>query len=199
MIPIYTSSAKLYMINKEDGQITTLADLQIGSYLVQDYKILVKSRPVAEEVIKKLNLELSSGQLISLISVLAPEDSRVLQINVSYFDPQMAKTIVDTIAQVSSERMVSIMGMEQVNIIEEGAVPAYPSSPDIRHNTLLAGCGGFLIASVLVIIFALLNDSIKSSEDIEKYLGLTTLGFIPVETSTRKKKNRIKEKKKKAA
>lgn len=199
MLPIYTSSAKLYMINNEDGRLTTLADLQIGSYLAQDYAILVKSRPVAEEVIKRLNLKMTSNQLISLINVYAPKDSRVLQISVSFFDPKMTKTIVDTFAEVSSESLVNIMGIEEVNIVENGAYPMAPSSPDIRHNTLLAGCAGVLATSVVIVLIFLLNDSIKTAEDIEKYLRMTTLGFIPIETNIKKKKLRLKEKKLRAA
>lgn len=195
--PVYTSSAKLYITSNKDGKVTTLTDLQIGTYLTKDYAILVKSRPVSEEVIKKLNLKISSGFLSSLITVNTSDESRVLQISVSYFDRDMVKKLVDTIAEVSSERMESIMG-EQVNVLEGGYQPYWPSAPNVRKNTLLAGCFGILAAAVLFVILFLFNDSIRTAEDIEKYLGLTTLGSIPVEVTVKKKKQ-DKGKKKKAA
>lgn len=199
--PIYSSSSKLYITNKQDGQNTTLSDLQIGSYLTKDYMILVKSRPVAEEVIRRLNLKMSSNQLISMISVFTPDETRILQISVSYYDRKMVKTIVDTLAQVSSERMKSIMGLEQVNVLEEGYFPYAPISPNILRYTKIGGIAGMLFAVCIIVLFYLLNDSIKSSDEVEKYLGLTTLGFIPVEVAVkrRKEKKEKKEKNKKAA
>ncbi|HWT76052.1 MAG TPA: Wzz/FepE/Etk N-terminal domain-containing protein [Mobilitalea sp.] len=197
--PIYTSSAKLYLISKMDGQSTTLSDLQIGSILAQDYKYLVKSRSVAKEVIKRLNLNMSSGQLSSMITVYSPDNTRILVITVTYYDQEKVKELVDTIAKVSSEQMVSIMGMDEVNLMEEGYVPGGPSSPDVKRNTMIAGFSGILATTVLVTMLFLFNDSIKTAEDIEKHLGLTTLGFIPVETVVKKKKSKSKQKKIEAA
>ena len=57
LTPQYKSTAMLYILSKETT-LTSLADLQIGSQLTQDYKIIVVSRPVLEEVIEKLDLEL---------------------------------------------------------------------------------------------------------------------------------------------
>jgi capsular polysaccharide biosynthesis protein len=197
LTPIYTSSAKLYITSQSEGQLTTTTDIQIGTYLAQDYKVLVRSRPVAEEVIKRLGLNISSGQLIKLISVNSSNESRIFQITVSYFDKNMVKTLVDTVAQVTSERMEKIMG-EKVNVLEDGYQPYEPSGPNIQRNTIIAGCYGMLITAILIVILFMINDTIKTTEDIEKYLGLTTLGLIPFEISA--KKNKIyKVKKKKAA
>ncbi|HCL01043.1 MAG TPA: polysaccharide export protein, partial [Lachnoclostridium phytofermentans] len=56
MTPVYTSSTKLYIINRQNKDIITSSDLQTGSQLTQDFKVLVLSSPVTEQVISKLNL-----------------------------------------------------------------------------------------------------------------------------------------------
>ena len=56
--PQYTSTAMVYILSKETT-LTSLADLQIGSQLTKDYKIIVTSRPVLSEVISKLKLDLT--------------------------------------------------------------------------------------------------------------------------------------------
>jgi capsular polysaccharide biosynthesis protein len=58
--PQYKSEAKLYVLSKETT-LTSLADLQIGSQLTQDYMILVKSRTVTEKVISDLGQTRPSG------------------------------------------------------------------------------------------------------------------------------------------
>ena len=47
---------------------------------------------------------------------------------------------------------------------------------------------GYAIACGIIIVTYLMNDSIKTSEDIEKYLGINTLGLIPLEEGVSKKK-----------
>jgi capsular polysaccharide biosynthesis protein len=198
LTPVYRSSAKLYIINRQPDELTTLYDLQTGSSLAKDFMILVKSRPVMEEVIHKLDLNMTSNALAGCILVYTEADTRVLQIGVQYPDPIMAKRLVDTVCEVSAERLVSIMGIEKVNIVEEGNYPYAPSGPNIRRNVILAGGAGIVVASFFIILFFLMNDSLKTAEDVEKYLGLTTLGFIPL-VAGEKKKGKRKEKKLKVA
>jgi capsular polysaccharide biosynthesis protein len=191
--PIYTSSTSIYVINRQSEDKTTLSDLQTGTQLTKDYKILVKSRPVTEQVISELNLTMTSEDLAETITVNTPTDTRILEIVVENPDAYIAKQIADTIAEVSSERMVSVMEMEKVNIIEPGNLPTEPSSPNITRNMIIGGILGVLLIGFIVILVHILNDSIKSPDDIERYLGLTTLGTIPMLEGTTKKKQKIKQ------
>lgn len=191
--PVYTSSTKVYVINRQDENRVTYADIQTGTQLTKDYFILVKSRPVTEQVITNLELDMTNEELASIIRVNTPEDTRILEIVVEHQDPVMAKLLADTVAEVSAERMVNVMEMEKVNVVEQGNLPLRPSSPNIMKNTLLGGLIGVFAVSFTIILVYLLNDSIKTSEDIEKYLGITTLGTIPLEEGNNKK--RIKNKK----
>ena len=59
--PQYSSSSMLYVLSKETT-LTSLADLQIGSQLTNDYKVIVSSRPVLQTVIDQLNLDISYGE-----------------------------------------------------------------------------------------------------------------------------------------
>ena len=58
LTPMYTSTSMMYAVSKETT-LTSLADLQIGSQLTQDYKVIITSRPVLEEVIGDLDLNIS--------------------------------------------------------------------------------------------------------------------------------------------
>jgi capsular polysaccharide biosynthesis protein len=190
--PVYTSTAKIYVINRQDETKMTLSDLQTGTQLTKDYMILVKSRPVTELVIRNLGLEMTQEDLEEIIEVNTPEDTRILEITVKYPDALLAKKIVDAVATVSSERMVSVMEMKKVNIVEEGNLPLEQSSPNIIKNTLLGGMVGLALTSLISVIIYMMNDTIKTSEDIEKHLGITTLGIIPLEEGTNKKIKKVK-------
>lgn len=183
--PIYTSSTKIYVINRQNSEYTSYSDLQTSTQLTMDYKILVLSRPVTEQVIRELNLDMSHSDLVSSITVTAPEDTRILQIEVENTNPVLAKQLADSIAEVSAKRMVSVMEMEKVNVVEPGNLPLEPSSPSILKNTIIGGVAGGFVAAFLILFVYYMNDTIKSLEDVEKYLGLTTLGTLPLESKRR--------------
>ena len=85
--PQYESETKLYVLNRANDSATTLSDVQLSTQLTKDYKILVTSAPVMNEVIKELKLDMKASQLASSISVDTPSDTRVLQITVVSDDP----------------------------------------------------------------------------------------------------------------
>lgn len=177
--PIYTSSTMLYIVNKTTT-LASLADLQLGTQLTKDYKVLVTSRPVTTQVISDLDLNLSHEELVKKIKVENPVDTRILTISVEDTDPYRAKSIADEVATVSSARMAKIMDSAPPNVVEEGYLPTKKTRPSVTKNTVLGGIVGALLSCAIVVALYVLNDTIKTPEDVEKYLGLNTLAAIPL-------------------
>ena len=183
--PIYTSTAKLYILSKSTS-LTSLADIQLGTQLTQDYMVLVKSRPVVTKVIDNLELDMTYEGLSNIISVSNPSNTRILVIEARYPDAWVAKKIVDEFANVSKSQIAKIMDAEEPTIVENGYASPFPSSPNIMKNTIIGGLLGIVIAAAVIIVLHLMDDTIKDTEDVEKYLGLSTLGMIPIEEGTHK-------------
>ena len=195
MKPVYTSSTMLYIVNKTTT-LTSLTDLQLGTQLTKDYKVLVTSRPVTGQVITNLDLNLSHEQLVKKIKVDNPTDTRILTISVEDTDPYMAKSIADEFASVASARTAEIMDSAPPNIVEEAYLPTQKTKPSITKNTMIGGLAGVFLAGAIILVLFVMNDAIKTPEDVEKYLGLNTLATIPVfegETGAKKKKSKRKK------
>ena len=195
MKPVYTSSTMLYIVNKTTT-LTSLTDLQLGTQLTKDYKVLVTSRPVTGQVITNLDLNLSHEQFVEKIKVDNPTDTRILTISVEDTDPYMAKSIADEFASVASARMAEIMDSAPPNIVEEAYLPTQKTKPSITKNTMIGGLAGVFLAGAVILVLFVMNDAIKTPEDVEKYLGLNTLATIPVfegETGAKKKKSKRKK------
>ena len=195
MKPVYTSSTMLYIVNKTTT-LTSLTDLQLGTQLTKDYKVLVTSRPVTGQVITNLDLNLSHEQLVEKMKVDSPTDTRILTISVEDTDPYMAKSIADEFASVASARMAEIMDSAPPNIVEEAYLPTQKTKPSITKNTMIGGLAGVFLAGAVILVLFVMNDAIKTPEDVEKYLGLNTLATIPVfegETGAKKKKSKRKK------
>lgn len=188
MKPVYKSTSIMYVLTKSTS-ITSLADIQMGTQLTQDYIVVIKSRPVVETVIDNLGLDMSFEELKNNISVNNPTNTRFLEITVSNHDAFLAKKIVDEIANVSAEKMADVMDTQAPNIMDYGQIPDHPSEPSLIKNSAIGAMLGFILICGILTVMYILNDSIKTPDDIEKYLGLNTLGLIPLEEGTSKRRS----------
>lgn len=195
LTPTYKSTTKIYILNKSESQTVTYSDVQMGTQLTKDYAELISSRYVLEEVIQILSLEEDYDELRSMVSVNSPADTRIVSITVENVDPVQAMNIANCIREAASSHIQNVMDIEAVNVVETANMPMEKASPSVAMWTLAGGAIGVLLLCVVILIQYLLDDTIKSSEDVEKYLGLSTLALIPVmeeENNKKKKKKRRK-------
>ena len=178
MTPMYESTTTMLVLTSETT-LSSLSELQLGTQLTNDYEILTKSRAVLETVIENLNLNLGYEQLNNMVSISNPEDSRIMEITLTYPDPEEAKTIVDEIASVTSEFIGDQMEGIPPKIIDQGEVPSGPFSPSVSRNTLLGILLGIVVSCGIITVNTVTDDTIKTEEDIEYYLGIPTLASVP--------------------
>ena len=180
VVPEYQSVTKIFVLSQENGNYLTSTDLQLSSYLTKDYAELIKSRTVAEEVIERLELELSPEGLMGMVSVQIKSDTRVVAIVVKNRDPELAQQLANEVREVSAKQIVDVMGVQAVNVVDEANLPQSPSGPNVTKNMFMGAAWGILIAVALILFLHLSDDTIKSTDDVERYLGLTVLASIPV-------------------
>ena len=180
LVPEYQSTSELYVLSKTTS-ITSLADIQMGTNLTNDYIVVVKGRPVLEQVIKNLGLNETYASLKEKVALSNPSNSRILDITVTDTDPKRAKLIADEIARVASAFIAEKMVQDPPTIIQYGYVNQNPVSPNVLTNTVLGAAVGAFLAMAIIIITYLMNDTIMSADDIERKLGLNVLGTLPLE------------------
>ena len=98
MTPVYTSSSTMLVLTKETT-LASVADLQLGTQLTKDYSVLIESRPVLEETIDNLGLDMTYQALRNSVEITNPEDTRILQLSVNHSDPETAKLLVERTGQ----------------------------------------------------------------------------------------------------
>lgn len=199
MTPIYSSTSSMLVLSKETT-LTSLADLQLGASLTSDYTVLITSTPVLEQVISNLDLDMKAEDLKKDITINNPTDTRILEITVENADSAMAKKIVDELANVSSSFIGDKMEVIPPKIIEVGKIATERTSPSVKKNAALGFLLGFLACAAIVVVYAVMDDTIKTEEDIEKYLGVSVLAKVPdrkdyVHMKNRKPKSNKKNKK----
>jgi capsular polysaccharide biosynthesis protein len=144
--------------------------------------ILVTSRLVTNQVISKLDLDMKHDELVELIQVENPEETRILNIKVEYKDPLIAKQIADAIRDTTTGLITSLTKYEQASRIVEANVPESASKPNVKYNTLLGGAVGAVISTFIIVLYYLADDTLKSAEEIEEFLDIRVLSMIPTPT-----------------
>lgn len=198
--PLYKATSKIYVLSSDESAIN-LADLQLGTALTADYQEVFRNWIVHERVIEALDLPYSYGGLAGMLSVTNPANTRILYITVTSKSAQEAKMIADTYAKVASEFIASTFDTKQPNIFEEALLPTAPFSPSKTKNTTMGFFVGLFLSIGISTIRFITGDKIRSSEDIEAYAGLPTLGAIPMQSHfiDRRTKTKAENKQKKKA
>ncbi|HHW31825.1 MAG TPA: lipopolysaccharide biosynthesis protein [Clostridiaceae bacterium] len=184
LTPIYQSETTLYIgKNLESSGELVYNDLLLGNQLVKDYRELVKSRRIANIVLEELGLEdLTATKLSSKLEVNLKNETRVFQISAQDEDPVLAAKIANKVAEVFQKEVVEIMKVENVQIIDEAEIPVSPIKPNKKINIAIAFVVGLMLGTGVVFLIEYLDNTIKTPEDIKKYLDIPIIGTIPLFT-----------------
>lgn len=197
--PQYQSEAMLFVLSKTTS-ITSVADLQLGSALSNDFVVIATSKPVLdtaiEEVEETCNVTLTRSQVLSMVSVTNEDNTRVLVITVTGEEPELVCTLANAITDATASQMASIMKSDPPTTIERAEVATSPIDNGLKKNVAMGAIIGFLIVAILYVIPYLMNDKINTAEDVEKYLETGVLGVIPLERSYVNKNSGHNKKKK---
>ncbi len=181
-VSIYQADTTIYVGRHQDPNSSLgYNDLLMGAQLVNDYRELVKSRMVSYRVINELGLEdITATELAKSISVNSVKDTRLIEITAQHPDPQMARKIADKVAEVFSEVVVDVMKIENVQIIDRAVMPNSPVKPNKMMNMAIAAVLGLMLGFGIIFVIEYFDDTLKTPEDVEKYLELPVIGTIPV-------------------
>ncbi|MGN0316815.1 MAG: YveK family protein [Lachnospira sp.] len=194
--PKYSATSMIYM-RGSGNTISSLADLQIGSELTNDYQVIFTSRTLLTRTIEELELDMNYKELQSMITISNPSDTRILKVTVTCDDPDLACALTNSIVTNGMEAAEEIDSKEPY-VIDRAIVENNPVSPNVIKNSILGFLIGFVLCVAVISIRYLINDTLQSSAEIEKYLELPVLCSIPeskscqYESTTRTSKKRRK-------
>jgi len=183
---IYETNATLYVGKKTEQQTAIMYDdLLMSQFLVKDYREIMKSRAVSEKVIYelkkkgKLEANVNTSTITDNIDVNLRNDTRIIEIKVKNSNPERAKDLANEFAEVFKVKIKELMKVDNIEIIDWAQVPDNPTKPEKKRDAVLAGFIGLLTGLCTIFFLEYLDNTIKTSEDVEKYLGLPVVGTIP--------------------
>lgn len=187
--PKYRAEATM-IVNTRQDQTATVTNDQITSAqkLVDTYSIIIRSRRVIDPIMEELNIEDDYEDFVEDITVESVDSTQVMSIQVENKNPEVALQVVQEIIDRAPGAIISTVEAGSVNVVSEPYVNSeVPVSPSKLKNTAIAAFIGLFVSSGAFLLIAFLDNTFKSEEDIQKQLGLVTIGIIPTTESCKKK------------
>ena len=187
--PLYRSTATLYILKTDNdaNYAAQNADFTLALNIVNDCTFIIKSNKVLNAVINELDLSMSASTLSKRVSTSNPTNTRILQVSVDTEDPNLSKQIVDKICEIGAVEIHDAMNMDQVSLFAYGNIPSSQSNRTRLRVYAAVGIGAAAVIYAIYLVMFLLDDKIKTEEDVKKYLNVSVLGEIPNANQSKKR------------
>lgn len=180
--PKYESSTKLF-IGKEILDAETVydgSDIDMYQKLMQTYSQIVTSKDLISNALTTNRISEEVDNVLDNLTILTSSDTQVFEIKYESIDPYSANNIVNAIKDSFIAKCTELIPNGNIKVLEEANIPQKPVSPNKLLNTFIGFLLGFMISIALVIAIQYFNASFRNKDEIERILGLSVIGTIPL-------------------
>ncbi|MBE6067131.1 MAG: capsular biosynthesis protein [Clostridium lundense] len=165
------------------------SDITMYQNLIKTYAEIAKSERVAQNASNKLNLKYTPKQILNMINVTPKQGTQILEIKAENKDSKEAAALIDAVTSAFvQESKVAFPTGGTIEVLDRARVPEKPIAPNKSLNVAIALVLGLMISVGLAFILEYMDKTIKTEEDVEKYLGLPVIGLIPNQIQENQKK-----------
>lgn len=182
--PVYEASIKILV--GQEGQSNVPGGLGGEVQGLQQITLTmseaVATRPVADAVIDRLDLNLTPEEFLENLSVEQVGNTQFIQVSYSDPNPERARRVANTVGEVFADQVSEVSPSANsitATLWERAIAPESPASPNVLLNTLLALVLGLMLGVGLAFLMEYLDDSWRSPEEVEQISGVPTFGIIP--------------------
>lgn len=178
--PLYTATTQVYVYQQDKVDAVDYNNLVVASQLRRDCAVIIRDESVTREVVERLKLPVNPKALGQAIRVDTEENTRILKISYTDINAARATKIVNTVREVAAERTKELMNSDVLRTLYEATLPQAEITTNSRRSTMVAAAVGAVGIISLLVIFFLMDDTIRTEDDVQIHLGLCTLAVIPL-------------------
>jgi capsular polysaccharide biosynthesis protein len=186
----YTATSTLYVgsrsisVDPRSGQVSASYAAGIDR-LIQTFNSIIGTTPVADAGIKAADVSRQPSAVAAATKAAQIPNTNLIRVSVTDRDPAAARALANAVSTAFVERIQTFEPRDAqnpdqvVSVYQKASLPSAPNPSSLARNLALAGLLGLLVAAGVVALLEHLDISIRSSDDVERYLELPVLGVVP--------------------
>lgn len=179
--PTYEAKSEFIVNQGElDPSQFNVNDIRTNVELINTYNDIIKSPAITEKVIDSLKLSLTPSSLADKVQVSSSENSQVVTVAVTDESPALAVQIANTTVEIFQKEVLEIMNVDNVSVLASAEMAEDPSpvAPKPMLNIAIAIVLGGMVGVGLAFLLEYLDNTIRTEQDIDTYLGLPVIGTV---------------------
>jgi len=189
----YKSSIQIFVTPERIDNGTLLATKQI----LRGFVAFINSTDFAQKVLNRIHIDMLPKTLKGKVTIASKDEDYLIQIDVIDTDGDQANNIANTWAQ----SFVEWRQQENTKQLKQDRVDAFvvqPATydkfrPQTTLNTVAGGVIGLMLGTLIVFFLESIEVGIlRAPDDVERMLGMTVLGAIPITGSELSRTRRTK-------
>ena len=182
--PTYSSYIKLYVNNSSFSLGNTSfsissSELTAAQSLVKTYGDILDSRSTLERVIEKADVDYTWKELSEMITYEPSNNTEIMRVTVTSEDPYESSKIANTIAEVLPVRISEIINGASMEVVDSAIPELEKVAPSISRYTAISLVLGVLLSVVVLIVLALMDNTIHDEEYVLRTYDYPILGKVP--------------------
>jgi capsular polysaccharide biosynthesis protein len=173
-----TQAVYLVVANRADNGLNIVLRNTMNSY-----RELILQPDALQQISDQLQLDVSGERMMKDVRIQPRPDEQKIVIEVDHRFLDQSLVIADAVGKRIEEEVIrlnaNLEGTDRINVTRIQQARLTSIKPNTRINVLAGGILGLIVGLLFAFVLEYLDDTLKSSEDVERYVGLTTLGAIP--------------------
>ena len=194
--PLYNSYTTMVLTTNNENtninQSITQSDITLNKNLISNYRVIMKSHSILNQVINNLDLNMTTDELKKMVNVTTEDDTEIIRISVNGADKEVAKDVANEIARVFSNDVARYYSIKNVAIVDYAEVSNNPYNISLLKTVVLAMLIGVVLSCAVIFVMFYFDTTIKSTDEIETKIGLPTLGVVTLKYVPKEKKGKRK-------
>lgn len=163
-----------------DGGKLENNDVTMYQKLLKTYAVIAESERVAENAAVRLKLKYTPKEILSMINVTPQQDTQILEIKAENKNSKEAAAVIDAVTSAFMEEAKAVFHAGgTIGVLDRATVPKSAISPKKTLNVGIAFFLGLMISMALIFVLEYMDKTIKTEDDVKRYLGLPGIGIIP--------------------
>jgi capsular polysaccharide biosynthesis protein len=189
--PVYESQTSIIVGRPQGDEQNLSSDVTLYQKLIQTYIEIAKSNLVAEEAVGRLEGRYSVGQVQGAIAITPQSNTQIIIIKAQSEFPGEAVQIVTAVTNSFIDKAKTVFPTGgDIQIMDRAEIPVSPVKPNKKLNVAIAFLIGLMGSMGLVFVLEYLDRTIKSEDDVAKYLDIPVIGIIPKEHTDNSERRR---------